>query len=223
MDITQLREMVLSNDYVDLIRNFQTSPRPLRPCSRIWAHSFLAGDMAWFMWSVLYIMRSLSISQAMPVFQSCLPPWIPPAWRYPESYESRPSLCWISGEGVIIGFIDTGINYTLPAFQTSDGRSRILRLWDQTIQSDDYPPGIFYGTEYTQEMLTEALGRENPLEYVPSVDTDGHGTSVAAIAAGSEDPANNFIGAAPRCDIAVVKLKPAKEYLKDFFRFPKVH
>lgn len=222
MDITQLREMVLSNDYVDLIRNFQTSPEAFETL-----FSNLGAQLFGWGYGMVHVERSLYYEEPINFTGYAS---IPKLFTTLDTtslevsgilrVQTQPLLDF-RGEGVIIGFIDTGINYTLPAFQTSDGRSRILRLWDQTIQSDDYPPGIFYGTEYTQEMLTEALGRENPLEYVPSVDTDGHGTSVAAIAAGSEDPANNFIGAAPRCDIAVVKLKPAKEYLKDFFQVPQ--
>ncbi len=36
------------------------------------------------------------------------------------------------GTGVIIGFVDTGIDYSHPAFIGSDGRTRILSIWDQT-------------------------------------------------------------------------------------------
>ena len=53
------------------------------------------------------------------------------------------SLLGYQGEGVLIGFLDTGIDFTHPAFRTSDGRSRIYRLWDQTIQSENVPDGFF--------------------------------------------------------------------------------
>ena len=58
---------------------------------------------------------------------------------------------------------------------------------------------------------------ENPKEMVPVVDNDGHGTYMASVAAGSEIPEKNFVGAAPLARIAMVKLKPAKKYLRDFY------
>lgn len=121
------------------------------------------------------------------------------------------------GEGVLIGFLDTGIDFTHPAFRTSDGRSRIYRLWDQTIQSGTAPDGFFYGSEYTNENLNTALNLEDPLETVPSVDENGHGSFLASVAAGTALPLQDFSGAAPKSEIVAVKLKPAKENLWDFF------
>ncbi len=66
-------------------------------------------------------------------------------------------------------------------------------------------------------MINEALRSENPLEIVPSMDTEGHGTFIASVAAGNADLDNRFIGAAPESTLAVVKLKTAKSYLKDFY------
>lgn len=123
----------------------------------------------------------------------------------------------LSGTGVLVGFIDTGVEYTHPAFKTSDGRTRIIRIWDQTIMEGPPPANHSYGTEYTQDMINKALQSENPLSIVPSTDTLGHGTFVAGVATGSRDPANDFTGAAPGCEIVAVKLKPAKEYLRNFF------
>ena len=79
------------------------------------------------------------------------------------------------------------------------------------------PEEIDYGSEYTEEMINEALRSENPLEIVPSMDTDGHGTFIASVAAGGADLEHRFIGAAPESVLAVVKLKQAKTYLKDFY------
>ena len=114
------------------------------------------------------------------------------------------------GEGVLIGFLDTGIDFTHPAFRTSDGRSRIYRLWDQTIQSGTAPDGFFYGSEYTNENLNAALNLEDPLETVPSVDENGHVSFLASVAAGTALPLQDFSGAAPKSEIVAVKLKPAK-------------
>ena len=123
----------------------------------------------------------------------------------------------LQGSGVLIGFVDTGIDYQNLIFRNLDGSSRIVGIWDQTIQDGEPPAGMQYGTEYTQEQIDAALRSENPLEVVPSRDENGHGTFVASIAAGSASEANQFLGAAPDSQIAVVKLKPAKQYLKDFY------
>lgn len=123
----------------------------------------------------------------------------------------------LKGDGVLIGFLDTGIQYENAAFRNTDGSSRIVAIWDQSIHSEKHPQGFIYGTEYTKEEIDYALQQENPKEYVPTEDENGHGSKLAAIAAGSEDIAGDFIGAAPYADIAVVKLKPAKKYLRDFY------
>ena len=121
------------------------------------------------------------------------------------------------GRGVMVGVIDTGIDYTHPAFQFSNGATRILSIWDQTIQSDQTPERFPYGTMYSREAIDEALRSEDPFSIVPTRDTEGHGTFIAGIMAGSEDVSGGFIGAAPEASIAAVKLKPAKEYLRNYY------
>ena len=123
----------------------------------------------------------------------------------------------LMGEGIMIGFLDTGIDYANPVFRNLDGTTRIAGIWDQTIQNGEPPEGFLYGTEYTEEQINAALRMENPEELVPSEDTDGHGTFVASVAAGSAESSGRFIGSAPEAAIAMVKLKPAKNYLKEFF------
>lgn len=127
----------------------------------------------------------------------------------------------LRGEGTLVGFIDTGIDYTNPIFRNADGTTRIAAIWDQTIDSENYPENLFYGTEYTREQINEALNSDNPLEVVPSMDENGHGTMLAGIAAGVETPANDFYGIASRAEIVVVKLKQAKSALKNFMRLPE--
>ena len=132
------------------------------------------------------------------------------------------------GRGVLIGFIDTGIDYTNPLFQNPDGTTRISSIWDQSLPEDRdiLPPGVpdrypgsgaSYGTEYTREQINAALASDTPLALVPSTDTNGHGTFLAGIAAGGSLPAQDFTGAAPESELVVVKLKPAKQYLRDFY------
>lgn len=127
----------------------------------------------------------------------------------------------LRGQGVLIGFLDTGIDYTNPIFQNADKTTKIVSIWDQTIATGPYPAGTFYGTEYTRDQINEALKSENPMEIVPSRDENGHGTMLAGIAAGNAVPESDFYGVAPDAELVVVKLKPAKTYLKQFFRIPE--
>lgn len=123
----------------------------------------------------------------------------------------------LQGNGIMVGFLDTGIDYRNDLFKNIDGTTRIAGIWDQTIQDGTLPEGLDYGSEYTEEMINEALRSENPLEIVPSMDTEGHGTFLASVAAGGANLEKRFIGAAPEAAIAVVKLKQAKTYLKEFY------
>ncbi len=125
----------------------------------------------------------------------------------------------LTGRGVLIGFIDTGINYQNPVFLDSLGQTRIEAIWDQEIQTGKPPFAFPYGSEYRKEDINRALASDDPYSIVPSQDLNGHGTSLASIAAGNAVPEQEFTGAAPRSSIAVVKLKEAKEYLKNYFYF----
>lgn len=140
----------------------------------------------------------------------------------------------LRGEGTMIGFIDTGIDYRNPLFRHPDGTSRILGIWDQTLPAptgtSEAPYGIpeptpamgfSYGQEYLKAQIDEALRSDDPFSIVPSTDTSGHGTFMAGIAAGGSTPNEDFTGAAPQCSIAVVKLKPAKQYLRGFYLLPE--
>ncbi len=127
----------------------------------------------------------------------------------------------LRGQGVLIGIIDSGIDYLNPIFQNADGTTRIAAIWDQTVFSDNYPEGIFYGTEYRREQINAALQSEDPLALVPTTDEIGHGTMVAGIAAGREVPESGFYGVAPDSELVVVKLKQAKRYLREFFIIPE--
>ena len=123
----------------------------------------------------------------------------------------------LKGKDIILGFIDTGIDYTHPAFRLPSGETRIQGIWDQTIQSGATPYDLAYGTAYSREMINQALEAEDPFSVIPTTDENGHGTFLAGIAAGSTLPENDFNGAAPEAVIAVVKLKEAKQYLKELF------
>ncbi len=84
-----------------------------------------------------------------------------------------------TGNGVLMGFIDTGIDFTHPDFQNRDGSTRILKIWDQTAPDDSVltPPKFEYGVVYDSAMINGGL--------CPHLDPDGHGTQVSSIGAGN--------------------------------------
>lgn len=128
----------------------------------------------------------------------------------------------LTGIGCIFICIDSGIDYTNSVFRREDGSSRILAIWDQEEQSGVPPEGFLYGSEFTNEQINAALQSERPLEIVPTTDIDGrHGTALASIAVGSNiNEGTTFLGAAPDADIVVVKLKQAKQYLREYYLIP---
>ncbi|RDU23708.1 S8 family peptidase [Anaerosacchariphilus polymeriproducens] len=126
----------------------------------------------------------------------------------------------LRGQGVLIGILDTGIDYTNPIFRYPDNTTKIAALWDQTIYGENYSTNTYYGTEYTREQINQALQSQNPYEIVPSRDEIGHGTMLAGIAAGNEVPEKGFSGVTPDAELVIVKLKPAKQNLKDFWKIP---
>ena len=123
----------------------------------------------------------------------------------------------LKGSGTAVAVVDSGIDYRNPVFQNEMG-SRILCIWDQTLEGDGKE--VPYGRVFWKKDIDQALASRNPLEIVPSVDTDGHGTRMAAIAAGNYFPEENFSGAAPEAMLIIVKVKPAKKYLREFYLFP---
>jgi hypothetical protein len=188
-------EQILSEDYFDFIVANDEIPEGL---------STLPGfcyDMISNVYSVVYV----------PI--SKLPGKIIQDFRYsiiPKCYgilnmnsltetgvakiQSNPYLNLL-GSGVLVGIVDTGIDYTHQAFKNPDGTTRIISIWDQTINGDgSKPTGFYYGTEYTQDQINIALASSDPLSLVPSIDRNGHGTSLAGIAAGTRNEAENFTG-----------------------------
>ena len=157
----------------------------------------------------------------IPVYRSFSHFKTPPALRVPAilAVQTQPYLS-LSGEDILVGFLDSGIDYTHPAFRNPDGTTRILGIWDQTDQSGTPPPGFLYGSSYTGEQINAALFSSSPGAIVPEADEEGHGTAVAGIACGSPDPESDFTGAAPRSSLLFVRLKPAKAYLRDYFLIP---
>jgi subtilisin family serine protease len=118
------------------------------------------------------------------------------------------------GAGVIIGVIDSGIDYAHQDFRNVDGTTRILSIWDQSINGEP-PEGFVIGTEYSKEDIDRALRQtttEGRIGVVPSMDNNGHGTHVTSIAAGNgRGSGGRTLGVAPMSDIMVVKAGPVSE------------
>ncbi|RAM48310.1 MAG: peptidase S8 [Hapalosiphonaceae cyanobacterium JJU2] len=104
----------------------------------------------------------------------------------------------LTGKGVVIGVIDSGIDPKHPAFA-----GRILRIWDQTLPGPGVKEGG-YGAELTGTQLTI------------SQDTDGHGTHVAGIASGLD---STYGGVAPEAELVVVKTDLQDAHIADGVRY----
>lgn len=116
----------------------------------------------------------------------------------------------LSGKGVLVAVVDSGIDYRSDAFRKEDGTTRIRFLWDQSLQPGEEgqpPEGFFQGVEYSEEQINEALSQDVPL---PTVDITGHGTAVTAIAAG-KDEAQALVGGAAESELLIVKLGNADQ------------
>lgn len=219
------KEKILSNDYVDLITDYEGAEQFFEAVGTDFCHHRI--DEGYGVTNVKRIETPpMSIGyygySAIPNLYGLMQ--VEDALFNPECLNAmgniqvqNPPLA-LQGNGVIIGFIDTGIRYEMDVFRKEDGSSRIVSIWDQTIQTGEPPEGFAYGTEYRRADIDRALSFDDPLSVVPTTDTIGHGTQMASAAAGSLlNQGLTFRGAAPRADIAVVKLKGAKQYLRDYY------
>ncbi len=219
------REAILSNDYLDYIWKIDATAE---------AEDLLPPDVCYQAvnreFGIFYLNREevLRDPGALPIGDYAFP--VCHTDLDMESLEAsrilmiqnQPAL-QLKGSGVIIGFLDSGIALEQPVFRTSDGRTRILELWDQTDQEgtppDGMPPdGMQYGSVYKAGEIDRMLqeGRTD----LPGADENGHGTRLAAIAAGSPLEEKDFIGAAPESMIAFVKLKQAKPFIRRLQQVP---
>jgi subtilisin family serine protease len=112
------------------------------------------------------------------------------------------------GDGVVVGIIDGGFDYTHPAFEDVNGNLRIKKVWEQEITHPNYPgPSSFnYGVELTDP--NDILNWEH--DAVPDnngnwISKGSHGTHVGGIAAGSDHPTNGLYGGcAPKSELVIV-------------------
>lgn len=217
------REKIVSNDYYDLITDF-VLPGGVSGNLRDAVYQPVSGEIG-----ISYVNRNDIPPMSVSNFTYPIIPSLYGLMQNAESFDPTPlihsgitqiqgSALALTGRGVVIGFLDTGIRYEEEVFRNEDGSTRILGIWDQTIQTGQPPAGILYGTEYQREQINEALQSENPRQIVPSYDEIGHGTALASVAAGSSlRNGLGFLGAAPQADIVMVKLRQAKQHLREFY------
>lgn len=121
----------------------------------------------------------------------------------------------LRGKGTLIGIVDSGIDYENAEFRNEDGTTRIVSLWDQSVNGRP-PAGYLAGTEYTREQIDAALATEDKevrRQMVKTSDVSGHGTAVAGIAAGNGrgSGGRRFRGAAPEAELIIVKMGAPRE------------
>ena len=121
----------------------------------------------------------------------------------------------LRGKGTLIGIVDSGIDYENAEFRNEDGTTRIVSLWDQSVNGRP-PAGYSAGTEYTREQIDAALATEDKevrRQMVKTSDVSGHGTAVAGIAAGNGrgSEGRRFRGAASEAELIIVKMGVPRE------------
>lgn len=131
----------------------------------------------------------------------------------------------LRGAGVIVGVVDSGIDWRHGCFRDPTGKTRILRIWDQNLtpETGESSPAPFgHGVEYERSAIDSALSAPNPMSIVRHMDDSvGHGTHVAGIAAGDGSSAGNgkpaftFVGIAPEADLVVVANRVTTEAMGD--------
>lgn len=124
------------------------------------------------------------------------------------------------GDNVVVGIIDTGIDYLNEEFITDDNKTRINFIWDQSLDIfEDSNGELKYGEIYRKDDINKAIELYkqggNPYDIVKTKDEIGHGTAMAGIiAASGKNP--ELRGGAPKCELCIIKLAEAVSYKEDF-------
>ncbi len=180
----------------------------------VWGKRFLGLPVQMSTGTILSM--AVSLAELLQLAASPDVIYVEPAWQTePKLDRSLPAIGVdlvhedsppVLGEGVIVGAVDTGIDYTHLDFRyDADGdgfeeSSRILNIWDQT--------SGFFGTYYSKADIESdlAFGFDSWEGIVRQADEDGHGTHVMGVAAGDGSSSGaGFVGVAPEAQIIMVK------------------
>jgi len=215
----QDRESIIGDEYFDLIIEYRTYPQLIS----------LFENASLHVMNELYAVLHVPINQFNSNLSAIRYSEIPLLYGLTDETSLEASRVLnlrntpafnLRGEGVIIAIIDTGIDYTNPVFRKPDGSTKIISIWDQSINTGPAPPDANFGTVYTRGQINVALASSDPFSVVPSMDENGHGTMLAGIAAGNDVEEAGFFGVAPDAELIIVKLRQAKRSTRNFFLIP---
>ena len=151
-DTDTCREQILSEDYRDFIGNHVRTPffdsmlkeeRCEQDAGFDYKCIYLPSDLADPISLARYSYNSIPKCYAPLAMETLNQAGILPVQNYPTLQ--------LKGQGVLVGFMDSGIDYTSGLFRQLDGTTRIISIWDQTVQSGTPPEGLAYGSEFTEE------------------------------------------------------------------------
>lgn len=123
----------------------------------------------------------------------------------------------LTGRGILVGMVDTGIDYLNEEFIREDDTSKIVAIWDQSIQ-DSSDQSVYMGKTYSGEEINNAVkayrNNQDPYGIVPSRDENGHGTQMAGII-GARGVNRDIQGIAHQCEFVIVKLYESTSFKKE--------
>jgi subtilisin family serine protease len=133
----------------------------------------------------------------------------------PEAWNLQPGWSGVrgTGQGVVVGIVDSGVDVTHPCFRTAAGGTRLLAFWDQAPSAQ--PPGPPAGHAAGSEWGSAAIDALLAAGTVPVQLLGGdHGTEVAGVAAGNglaAPQSGTYVGVAEEASLVVVDLNATRD------------
>ncbi|MFD1552851.1 hypothetical protein DNU06_08195 [Putridiphycobacter roseus] len=104
-----------------------------------------------------------------------------------------------TGKGVIVGYVDTGIDFEHEDFKNPDGSTRVIAYWDQALPFNAARTPIKYG--YGQVWSEADINNGN----CTSTDNAAHGSTVSGAGSGNGLALNKNRGVAPASDLVIIE------------------